>query len=191
MEEKKRGCKCIFAFVCLLVCNNGGTRIIIQTQCIPQTRSRTPRTPQNHPPPRRLRLSSDGEEGEATSRATPRSLLSFSMCRPIYSTLPLALAPRSGALKSFMPRLSSRRRRVRRRRPRNHEAPPIVRPRVQAMVRKGCSEMVMRMSKKVISMLEMVSLGLILGGEAVTLLIVSEMDVRDGRMGLPVMVWSQ
>lgn len=62
---------------------------------------------------------------------------------------------------------------------------------MQPMVKKGCSAKVMRISKKIFSMLEIVSLGLILGGEAVTLLIVSEMDVREGMMGLPEMVWSQ
>jgi hypothetical protein len=38
------------------------------------------------------------------------------------------------------------------------------------------------MSKKTFSMLEMVSLGLILGGEAVTLLMVSRIDVLEGTM---------
>jgi hypothetical protein len=44
------------------------------------------------------------------------------------------------------------------------------------------------MSKKIFSTLEMVSFGLILGGDCVTLLRVSEMDVLEARMGLPVMV---
>jgi hypothetical protein len=38
------------------------------------------------------------------------------------------------------------------------------------------------MSKKIFSKLEMVSLGLILGGEATTLFSVSRMEVRDGVM---------
>ena len=116
---------------------------------------------------------------------------SMSTCQ---SAFPLASAPFKGALSSFMPIVSSRRKcppRVRRKRPRNHVQAPSTRPRIQPMVRKGCSEKVMRMSKKIFSMLEMVSLGLILGGEAVTLLIVSEMEVRDGRIGLPEIVWSQ
>ena len=48
-----------------------------------------------------------------------------------------------------------------------------------------------RISKNIFSMLEIVSLGLILGGDAVTLLMVSRIDVRDGVMALPVIVWSQ
>lgn len=58
----------------------------------------------------------------------------------------------------------------------------------QPRVRYGCSEKVTRMSKKIFSKLDMVSLGLILGGCAVTLLMVSKIDVRDGMMGLPVLV---
>ena len=37
----------------------------------------------------------------------------------------------------------------------------------------------------------MVNLGLILGGETVTLEMVSRIDVREGVMWCPVMVWSQ
>lgn len=64
-------------------------------------------------------------------------------------------------------------------------------PATQPMVRYGCSENVTRMSKKIFSKLEMVNFGLIFGGCAVTLLMVSNMDVLDGMMELPVLVWSQ
>lgn len=47
------------------------------------------------------------------------------------------------------------------------------------------------MSKKIFSKLEIVSLGLISGGEAVTFEMVSRIDTREGTMGLPVMVMSQ
>lgn len=50
------------------------------------------------------------------------------------------------------------------------------------MVRYGCSEKVTLMSKKIFSKLEIVNLGLILGGWAVTLLMVSKIEVRDGIM---------
>lgn len=50
------------------------------------------------------------------------------------------------------------------------------------VLRYGCSVNVTRISKKIFSKLEIVSLGLILGGCAVTLLIVSRMEVRDGMM---------
>lgn len=59
------------------------------------------------------------------------------------------------------------------------------------MVKKGCSEKVTRISKKIFSKLEMVSLGLIFGGDCVTLLMVSRIEVLEGRMEFPVMVWSQ
>lgn len=45
--------------------------------------------------------------------------------------------------------------------------------------------------KRTRSKLEVVDLGLIFGGEAMTLGRVSRMEVRDGTMGLPVMVVSQ
>ncbi len=64
----------------------------------------------------------------------------------------------------------------------NHEAAPRATPRTHPIVRKGCSEKVTRMSKKIFSKLEMVSLGLILGGFAVTLFRVSRIDVRLGMM---------
>lgn len=76
-------------------------------------------------------------------------------------------------------------------RPRNHEAQPNAIPKMHPMLRYGCSVKVTRMSKNIFSKLEMVSLGLILGGEAVILLMVSRIDVREGTMGLPVEVWSQ
>lgn len=112
------------------------------------------------------------------------------------STFPLALLPSSGALKSFMlgaPPSSPSRKcpspppvappRVRlSSRPLNHDAPASATPRMHPMVRNGCSAKVTRMSKKIFSKLEMVSLGLILGGDAVTLLSVSRIDVRDGMM---------
>jgi hypothetical protein len=59
---------------------------------------------------------------------------------------------------------------------------------MQQIVRIGCSVKVTRISKRIFSKLEMVNLGLILGGEAVTLLMVSRMEVRDGMIGLPVLV---
>jgi len=59
------------------------------------------------------------------------------------------------------------------------------------MLRYGCSVNVTRMSKNIFSKLEIVSLGLILGGDAVTLLIVSRIDVLEGTIELPVLVWSQ
>jgi len=46
-------------------------------------------------------------------------------------------------------------------------------------------------SKKIFSKLEMVSLGFSLGGDAVTLLRVSRIEVLEGTMLLPVLVWSQ
>lgn len=111
---------------------------------------------------------------------------------PHQSTFPLALLPSSGALKSFMvgaPPSSPSRKcppvapRVRlSSRPLNHDAQASATPRMHPMVRNGCSAKVTRMSKKIFSKLEMVSLGLILGGDAVTLLSVSRIDVRDGMM---------
>ena len=71
---------------------------------------------------------------------------------------------------------------VRLSRPLNHEAPPSATPSTHPIDRNGCSEKVILMSKKIFSKLEMVSLGLILGGDAVTLFSVSRMDVRDGMM---------
>lgn len=53
---------------------------------------------------------------------------------------------------------------------------------MQPVVRYGCSVKVTRMSKKIFSKLDIVSLGLILGGCAVTLLIVSKIEVREGMM---------
>ena len=47
------------------------------------------------------------------------------------------------------------------------------------------------MSKKIFSKLEMVSFGRIKTVGAVTLLMVSKMDVREGKMELPEIVWSQ
>lgn len=47
------------------------------------------------------------------------------------------------------------------------------------------------MSKKIFSKLDIVNFGLILGGCAVTLLMVSNIEVREGMIELPVLVWSQ
>lgn len=102
------------------------------------------------------------------------------------STFPFEFAPANGALNSFItPAASSSRKwppRVRLMRPLNQEAAPRATPMTHPMVRNGCSVKVTRMSKKIFSKLEMVSLGLILGGDAVTLFSVSRMDVRDGMM---------
>jgi hypothetical protein len=57
--------------------------------------------------------------------------------------------------------------------------------------RKGCPEMAPLISKKNFSKLPMVDLGLIVGGEATTLRIVSKIEVRDAIIGLPVSVVSQ
>lgn len=57
--------------------------------------------------------------------------------------------------------------------------------------RYGCSENVTLISKKIFSKLEMVSLGLIRGGEEVTFEMVSRIDTREGTIGLPVIVISQ
>lgn len=95
------------------------------------------------------------------------------------SVLPLMLEPRRGALKSS---LRNGRPFLLLWRPRNHDAEPSIRPKIQPRVRYGCSENVTRMSKKIFSKLEMVSFGLSLGGCAVTLLIVSKIEVRDGTM---------
>jgi hypothetical protein len=105
---------------------------------------------------------------------------------PTQSTFPLALLPKSGALKSFITPTSSPRRkcppRVRLSLPLNHDAQPRAMPRTHPLIRKGCSVKVTRMSKKIFSKLEMVSLGLILGGDAVTLFSVSRIEVRLGMM---------
>lgn len=53
---------------------------------------------------------------------------------------------------------------------------------MQPVVRYGCSVKVIRMSKKIFSKLEIVSFGLIFGGDAVTLLMVSKIEVREGMM---------
>jgi hypothetical protein len=57
--------------------------------------------------------------------------------------------------------------------------------------RKGCPEMAPLISKKNFSKLPMVDLGLIVGGEATTLRIVSKIEVRDAIIGFPVSVVSQ
>ncbi len=56
------------------------------------------------------------------------------------------------------------------------------------MLRNGCPDMAPRISKKNFSKLEIVDLGLILGGEATTLGMVSRMEVREAMMELPVIV---
>jgi hypothetical protein len=75
--------------------------------------------------------------------------------------------------------------------PLNHERQPKAMPRTQPELRYGWSRKVVLMSKMIFSKKPMVSFGLSLGGFAVTLLTVSRMEVRDGTMGLPVLVWSQ
>lgn len=104
------------------------------------------------------------------------------------SVLPLMLEPRRGALKSS---LRKGRPLLLLWRPRNHDAEPSMRPKIQPIVRYGCSEKVTRMSKNIFSKLEIVSFGLSFGGCAVTLLRVSRIEVRDGTIWLPVLVWSQ
>jgi hypothetical protein len=64
-------------------------------------------------------------------------------------------------------------------------------PSTQPELRYGCSRKVTLISKKNFSNAEIVNFGLILGGLAVTLLRVSRIEVREGTMGLPVLVWSQ
>lgn len=80
---------------------------------------------------------------------------------------------------------------VRRSRPLNQLSAARAMPEKQPSVSHGCSSDVILKSKKTFSTPEIVSLGLILGGCAVTLLMVSIIEVRDGLMLLPVMVLSQ
>lgn len=59
------------------------------------------------------------------------------------------------------------------------------------MVSIGCEPAPRRMSKKTFEKFEMVYFGLILGGDVITLGIVSRMDVRDARIELSLIVVSQ
>ena len=59
------------------------------------------------------------------------------------------------------------------------------------MVNIGCAPAPRRISKNTFEKFEMVYLGLIFGGDVITLGTVSRMEVRDGRMGLSLMVVSQ
>jgi hypothetical protein len=106
--------------------------------------------------------------------------------RELQSVLPLVLPPNIGNLRSFMLTLWSSSLKwpplVRLSRPLNQEAAPNARPATQPRVRKGCSEKLTRMSKKIFSNDEMVNFGLILGGDAVTLFRVSRIEVREGKM---------
>ena len=72
-----------------------------------------------------------------------------------------------------------------------HEKQPNARPSTHPIERYGWSTKVILISKKTFSMLEMVNLGWSLGGEAVTLVRVSRIEVREGTIKFPVLVWSQ
>jgi hypothetical protein len=69
--------------------------------------------------------------------------------------------------------------------------PPSTTPTTNTMVKSVCSAAAPRTSKNIFLKLEMVSFGLIFGGDATTFGIVSRIDVRDGMMKFPVMVVSQ
>lgn len=67
-------------------------------------------------------------------------------------------------------------------RPRPQRLTPRIIPIIAPMDKRGWLDIVLLISKKNFSKLEMVDLGLIFGGESTTLGSVSRIDVRDGIM---------
>lgn len=68
---------------------------------------------------------------------------------------------------------------------------PTTSPTNRMVVTKGWSMIDLRIRKKKCEILDPVALGTSFGGDTTTLGRVSSMDVRDGTMGLPVIVLSQ